>query len=126
MIDISIVARDLNLPPEQVKKTIQLLDEGNTIPFITRFRKDETGGLNEEQILAVKQRTASLRVLEDRKAFVLKSVESQGKLTDALKTSIEKASTSRQLEDIYLPLKANLPMWIWPHAPPITCGSTKV
>ncbi|QEG20653.1 helix-hairpin-helix domain-containing protein [Mariniblastus fucicola] len=105
MIDISIIARDQNLPPEKVQRTIELLDDGNTIPFITRFRKDETGGLNEEQILSIKQQTTSLRALAERKAFVLKSIESQGKLTDKLKIAIDKASTSRALEDAYLPFK---------------------
>ena len=105
MIDISIIARDLNLPPEKVQRTIELLDDGNTIPFVTRFRKDETGGLDEEQILAIKNRTASLRSLVERKAFVLKSIESQGKLTDDLKVAIDKASSSRAVEDTYLPYK---------------------
>ena len=105
MIDISIIARDLNLPPEKVQRTIELLDDGNTIPFVTRFRKDETGGLDEEQILAIKNRTASLRSLVERKAFVLKSIESQGKLTDDLKVAIDKASSSRAVEDAYLPYK---------------------
>jgi len=105
MIDIAIVARDLKLPPEQVSKTLKLLDDGNTIPFITRFRKDETGGLNEEQIQAIRQRATSLRALDERKAFVIKSIDSQGQLTDELKARIDKADTSQKLEDVYLPFK---------------------
>ena len=105
MIDISIIARDLNLPPEKVQRTVELLDEGNTIPFITRFRKDETGGMNEEQILSVKTQANSLRALAERKAFVLKSIESQNKLTDELKVAIDKANTNRAVEDVYLPFK---------------------
>ena len=105
MIYISIIARDLNLPPEKVQRTVELLDAGNTIPFITRFRKDETGGLNEQQILSIKRRAGSLRALAERKAFVLKSIESQGKLTDELKVAVDKASTSRAIEDVYLPFK---------------------
>ena len=105
MIDISIIARDQNLPPENVQRTVELLDDGNTIPFITRFRKDETGGLNEEQILAIKQQATALRALVERKEFVLKSIESQGKLTDQLKVVIDKANTSRAVEDAYLPFK---------------------
>ena len=105
MIDISIIARDQNLPPEKVQRTVELLDDGNTIPFITRFRKDETGGLNEEQILAIKQQATLLRALTERKEFVLKSIESQGKLTDELKVAIDKASTSSEVEDVYLPYK---------------------
>lgn len=104
-VDLAVVARDLKLPPEKVEKTVELLDEGNTIPFITRFRKDLTGGLNEQQILAVKQRLAQLRALAERKSFVLKSIESQSKLTDGLRTQINRASTSRRLEDLYLPFK---------------------
>ncbi len=104
-IDLAIVARDLKLPPEKIEKTVELLDAGNTIPFITRFRKDLTGGLNEQQILAIKQRVAQLRALSERKSFVLKSIESQGKLTGELKTQIKIATTSRRLEDLYLPFK---------------------
>ncbi len=105
-IDLAVVARDLRLPPEKIERSVQLLDEGNTIPFITRFRKDLTGGLNEEQLLAIKQRVASLRSLAERKAFILKSIESQSKLTDELSKEIEKASTARRLEDLYHPFKA--------------------
>jgi len=104
-VDLAIVARDLKLPPEKIEKTVELLDAGNTIPFITRFRKDLTGSLNEQQILAIKQRVTQLRALAERKSFVLKSIESQGKLTDELKTQINKSSTSRRLEDLYLPFK---------------------
>ena len=104
-IDLAIVARDLKLPPDQIQKTVELLDEGNSIPFITRFRKDQTGGLNEQQILGIKQRVAQLRALAERKGFVVKSIESQGKLTDELKTLIEKATSNRKLEDLYHPFK---------------------
>ena len=105
-IDFAIVARDLRLPPEKIERSVQLLDDGNTIPFITRFRKDQTGGLNEEQLLAIKKRVASLRSLAERKAFVVKSIESQDKLTDELAAEINKANTSRRLEDLYHPFKA--------------------
>ncbi len=104
-IDVTIVARDLKLPPEKIDATVELLDQGNTISFITRFRKDLTGGLDERQIQAIKNRVAQLRALGERKEFVLKSIDSQGKLTDELKTEIGKASTSRRLEDLYLPFK---------------------
>jgi len=105
MIDISIIAKELNLPPEKVQRTVELLDEGNTVPFISRFRKDETGGLDDQQVLQVKRQSVSLRALAERKAFVLKSIESQGKLTDELKVAIDKAATSRAVEDSYLPFK---------------------
>ncbi len=105
-VDLAVVARDLKLPPENVEKAVQLLDDGNTIPFVTRFRKDLTGGLNEKQILAIKQRVSQLRALSERKAFVLKSIESQGKLTDDLRLGIHEAQSSRRLEDLYLPYKS--------------------
>ncbi len=104
-IDFSIVARDLKLPPEKIAKTVELLDAGNTIPFVTRFRKDLTGGLNEQQVLAIKQRVGQLRALAERKTFVLKSIESQGSLSEDLALQINKATTSRRLEDLYLPFK---------------------
>ena len=68
-IDFSIVARDLKLPPEKIAKTVELLDAGNTISFVTRFRKDLTGGLNEQQVLAIKQRVGQLRSLAERKTI---------------------------------------------------------
>ena len=105
-IDLAVVARDLRLPPDKIERSVRLLDEGNTIPFITRFRKDLTGGLNEEQLLEIKRRVASLRSLAERKAFIIKSIESQSKLTDELSKEIEKANTSRLLEDLYHPFKA--------------------
>ncbi len=105
-IDLAVVARDLRLPPEKIESSVRLLDEGNTIPFITRFRKDQTGGLNEEQLLAIKQRVSSLRSLAERKSFVKKSIESQSKLTEELAREIEKATTARRLEDLYHPFKA--------------------
>ena len=104
-IDFSIVARDLKLPPEKIAKTVELLDAGNTIPFVTRFRKDLTGGLNEQQVLAIKQRVGQLRALAERKTFVLKSIDSQGNLSEDLALQIKKATTSRRLEDLYLPFK---------------------
>ncbi len=104
-IDLSTISRELKKPVEQIETAVKLLDEGNTIPFITRFRKDQTGGLNEEQLLVVKQSVTRLRALADRRAFILKSIESQDKLTDKLKTAIEAAGSSRELEDLYLPYK---------------------
>ena len=104
-IDVSVIARDLKIGPEQVDSALALLDAGSTIPFITRFRKDETGGLYEDQILAIKYKASQLRALAERKASVLRSIESQGELTDALKQQIDKASTSRELENLYQPYK---------------------
>ena len=104
-IDLTAIGRDLKKPIENIESAVKLLDDGNTIPFITRFRKDQTGGLNEEQLLQIKTAVSKLRALAERKAFVSKSIDSQGKLTDKLTKQIEAASTSRKLEDIYLLFK---------------------
>jgi uncharacterized protein len=104
--DIVVIARDLKLPPEKVQHAVELLDAGNTIPFIARFRKDQTGGLDPEQVLAIKQRVSQLRALAERKSFVLKSIEQQGVLTEALAKEISQATSSRRVEDLYLPFKA--------------------
>ena len=104
-IDVSIVARDLKLAPQNVEAALALLDAGNTIPFVTRFRKDQTGGLNENQLLAVKQKAATLRALSERKATILRAIESQNGLTDEIRVQIEKTTSSRRLEDLYLPFK---------------------
>ena len=105
MIDISIIAKELKLPPEQVQRAIELLDAGGSIPFICRFRRDATGALDEQQVLAIKRRSLSLRALAERKAAICKSIESQDKLSDELKVAIDKATTSREVEDCYLPFK---------------------
>ena len=104
-IDLSHVARDLGLPAEQVQRTLELLDEGNTVPFITRFRKDQIGGLDEEQVRRIQDAAAKQRQLEDRKQTILKSVESQGKLSDDLAERIRSARSIKHLEDLYLPFK---------------------
>lgn len=104
-IDLSHVARDLGLPAEQVQRTLELLEEGNTVPFITRFRKDQIGGLDEEQVRRIQDAAAKQRQLEDRKQTILKSVESQGKLTDDLAERIRAARSIKHLEDLYLPFK---------------------
>lgn len=104
-IDLGHVARDLNLPTSSVERTVALLDEGNTVPFITRYRKDQTGGLDEEQIRSIQWVVTKLRQLADRKQTILKSIESQGKLTPELATQIQNATTPKRLEDLYLPYK---------------------
>lgn len=104
-IDLGHVARELNLPVESVARTVELLDEGNTVPFITRYRKDLTGGLDEQQIRAIQTRVAKLRQLAERKATILKRIESQGKLTPELAEQIRQATTPKRLEDLYLPFK---------------------
>jgi protein Tex len=103
--DLAQVARDVNLPIEKVQATVELLDDGNTVPFITRYRKDRTGGLDEEQIRLVHESVEKWRALADRKQRILKSLQAQGKLTDELAGLIEAADSLRRLEDIYLPFK---------------------
>jgi uncharacterized protein len=104
-IDFSRIAQDLQIRKTQVESVVQLLDEGNTIPFITRYRKERTGGLNEEVLRQVQKRVQLLRQLADRKQTILKSIEGQGKLTAELRAAILGADTSKRLEDLYLPYK---------------------
>ncbi len=104
-LDIAELAQDLRLPTEDVARTVQLLDEGNTVPFITRFRKDQTGGLDEQQIRRIQQTIERRRMLAERKRTILRSMESQGTLTDELRSAVESAKSPRRLEDLYLPFK---------------------
>ena len=104
-VDLARVAAELRLRLEQVTQTVLLLDEGNTVPFITRYRKERTGNLNEEQIRAVQDRVQSLRQLAERAADILRLIDSQGKLTDELRAEIEKANSLKRLEDLYLPYR---------------------
>jgi protein Tex len=103
--DLSRIAQDLQIRKVQVEAVVQLLDEGNTVPFITRYRKERTGGLDEEKIRRVEDRVRELRQLADRKQTILKSIEGQGKLTDELRAAILAADTPKRLEDLYLPYK---------------------
>ncbi len=104
-IDLRHVARGLGIPLRQVQAVVELLDEGNTVPFITRYRKDQTGGLDENQIRQVQARLAKMRLLADRKQTILRSIEAQGKLTEKLAKQIHSAGTTKRLEDLYLPYK---------------------
>ncbi len=99
------IAEELNISIKQVEATIELLDEGATIPFISRYRKERTGSLDEVVITSIRDRIAQLRELEKRKESILKSIEEQKKLTPELKKKIVNASTMALLEDIYLPYK---------------------
>lgn len=99
------IADDLNLDAKQVVATIRLLDEGATVPFISRYRKELTGSLDEVQILNIKDEIERLRQLEQRRESILKSVESQNKLSDELREKLMAAETLSQLEDLYLPYK---------------------
>src|SRR5438093_11859206 len=87
-LDLSRIAQDLQIRKVQVESAVQLLDEGNTVPFITRYRKERTGGLNEEVIRQVQNRVTLLRQLAERKQTILKSIENQARLTDELREPI--------------------------------------
>ena len=99
------IVSETNLAPKSVSRTIELLDNDATVPFIARYRKEATGCLNEEQILSISERLSYFRKLEDRKATILKTIEEQGKLTDELRERIEKTREMTELEDIYLPYR---------------------
>ena len=104
-IDLRQIGRGLDIPMRQIQATVELLDEGNTVPFITRYRKDHTGGLDEEQIREIQSRLNKSRLLADRKQTILRSIDSQGKLTEDLAKRILAAMTTKRLEDLYLPFK---------------------
>ncbi|AUQ53665.1 Tex family protein [Phaeobacter inhibens] len=99
------IATEIGATAKQVSAAVALLDEGATVPFVARYRKEATGGLDDTQLRRLAERLEYLRELEKRRAAILESVKSQDKLTDALATSIAKAETKAQLEDIYLPYK---------------------
>ncbi len=102
---LATIARELNLRPDQVMRTVELLDDDNTVPFIARYRKEITGSLDEEQIRAIQARLNYLRNLRARQAVVLKSIAEQDKLTPELEAAILAATTLQQVEDLYLPYK---------------------
>jgi uncharacterized protein len=104
-LDLSRVAQDLQIKKVQVESVVHLLDEGNTIPFITRYRKERTGGLDEEVLRTIQERVAGLRHLAERKQTILRSIENQGKLTDELRAAVLAADNPKRLEDLYLPYK---------------------
>jgi len=102
---INTIAEELNIKPKQVEATIKLIDEGNTIPFIARYRKEVTGGLSDEQLRELGERLNYLRNLEQRKEEVVKSIDEQGKLTDEILQAIAICKTLAEVEDIYRPYK---------------------
>ncbi|MDE2447812.1 MAG: RNA-binding transcriptional accessory protein [Gammaproteobacteria bacterium] len=106
MIQIeSRIAAELAVKPPQVVAAVALLDGGATVPFIARYRKEATGGLDDAQLRTLQERLAYLRELEERRATILQSIEEQGKLTPQLRLSLEGADTKQRLEDLYLPYK---------------------
>ena len=100
-----LIAQELNVRDSQILAAIQLLDDGNTIPFIARYRKEATGGLDDTQLRHFETRLIYLRELEDRRQTILKSIEEQGKLTDELRDTIQATQSKTELEDLYLPFK---------------------
>jgi len=102
---ILIISKELNLLEQQVRNTLELLADGATIPFISRYRKELTGSLDEVQVAAIKSRYERLIELDKRRETILNTIEEQGKLTDDLKRKIEDAESLSELEDIYLPFK---------------------
>jgi protein Tex len=99
------IASELKARPAQIKAAIDLLDSGATVPFIARYRKEVTDGLDDIQLRELESRLSYLRELEERRGAVLKSIDEQGKLTPALRSAIEAAPTKQELEDLYLPYK---------------------
>ena len=104
-VDLGRVAQDLQIRRVQVESVVQLLDEGNTVPFITRYRKERTGNLNEVVIREIQLRVHRLRELAERKETILKAIEAQGKLSPELAAAIRAAENPKRLEDLYLPFK---------------------
>ena len=102
---VKIIAEELNVKEWQVEKTIALIDEGNTIPFISRYRKEATGSLNDEQLRNLDERLTYLRNLDEKKTQVMATIEEQGKLTDELKKQLEEAMTLVAVEDLYRPYR---------------------
>src|ERR1700722_12900990 len=132
------IAQTLGITLKSLVATIELLDEGGTVPFIARYRKEATGNLDEVQIRGAEEKLAYFRELEDRRETVLRTIEEQGKLTPELRDRIEKALDKNELEDLYLPYKPKrrtkatmargkrlepLALHMWnqqPSAPPLT------
>lgn len=102
---ISVIAKEFNFNVNQVNAVLDLFGEGATVPFIARYRKEKTGGLDEDDLRNIEDRFNYLMLLEDRKKTVLKSIEEQGKLTDELREKIEAAMMLQEVEDLYLPYK---------------------
>ena len=102
---IKRISQELKITEEQIQNTLSMLEEGNTVPFIARYRKEQTKGLDEEQILYIQKQYDYQLKLAERKEAVLKLIGDQGKLTDEIKKSVEEATKLSQVEDIYRPYK---------------------
>lgn len=104
----AVIAQELGLSPKHIATVVSLIDKGNTIPFIARYRKEATGGMDDVQLRELDERLAYLRALEARKADVLGSIQEQGKLTDELRAKIEAATIMQRVEDFSAPPPFNL------------------
>lgn len=104
-IHVDKISQELNLQSHQVSNTITLLDQDSSVPFISRYRKEMTGSLDEVQVTQIRDRLHQLRELDKRRVAILKSIDEQGKLTEDLKKKIAYAETMSLLEDLYLPYK---------------------
>ena len=102
---IKKISQELNIRPAQAEAAVGLIDEGNTIPFIARYRKEVTDSLNDEQLRSLDERLKYLRNLEEKKFQAISSIEEQGKLTDELRAQIEAAETLVAVEDLYRPYR---------------------
>ncbi|MFA7573682.1 MAG: Tex family protein, partial [Lutispora sp.] len=102
---VNTLSQELNIKPWQIENTIELIDAGNTIPFIARYRKEHTGELSDTQLRELGERLEYLRNLENRKAEIIRLIDEQGKLTDELKAKIEKAKVLQEVEDLYRPYR---------------------
>ncbi|NUQ80125.1 MAG: RNA-binding transcriptional accessory protein [Bacteroidetes bacterium] len=105
MNELTYIAGELGLPVSSVQATVKLLDEGATVPFISRYRREVTGGMDEENIRNIQDKLAYIRALTERKVTILASIEEQGKLTDELRQRVETCMIMAELEDIYLPYR---------------------
>ena len=102
---IQKITEELQVKKGQVEAAVKLIDEGNTIPFISRYRKEATGALNDEQLRNLDERLTYLRNLEEKKAQVISSIDEQGKLTEELRAAIENAQTQVAVDDLYRPYR---------------------
>src|SRR3954463_16306831 len=102
---VPLIASELKLAPRQVEGALALFDEGNTLPFVARYRKEATGGLDETQLRAIQERADYLRELGERRDAIRKSIDEQGKLTPELASRLDAVTTKQALEDLYLPYK---------------------
>ncbi len=114
MNDITaLIAKELNIVPHKVTATLGLLDEGNTIPFVARYRKEVTGSLDEEEIRNISERAQYLRNLAQRREEILAAITSQDKLTPELEIAIKATTKLQALEDLYLPYKQKNILELW-------------